>query len=383
MSAVGRLFTRRHRPTQAGPAAIAMMAIGLVAIGLVAIGLALVLAGPLRAQPAPEGSLSTRDLRVGKETRRYLLYTPAGVTGPAPVVVALHGAMQTPQSFRAYFGLDAAARKHGFIVAYPEGEGRVWNDARPAAMRLKAMLRPGDDVPFLVLLARTLVSEGIADPARIYLTGISNGGFMVERMACEAPQPFAAFSAIMATAPADAREECRPGRAVPILFIHGTADSVIAYDGFWTPLGATLSAPDSAALFAKLNDCPAPPRRRSLPDLDRADGTTVREAAWEDCRDGSRVVLMSVERGGHTPPVRGVETKADLASPFLGLRNHDIDSGEEVWRFMSAFPAGAAAAPAVGQAGTGVAGGFPPNMPLPPPSPLRVSPPAQRGMSTQ
>lgn len=349
---------------------------GLAAAAAACLMLGLAVPAPAAA---PEGTLRTRELKVGKETRRYLLFTPAGVATPAPVVIALHGAMQTPQSFRDYFGLDAAAVRHGFIVAYPEGEGRVWNDARPAAMRLKAMLRPGDDVPFLVLLARALVSEGIADPSRIYLTGISNGGFMVERMACEAPQLFAAFSAIMATAPANAREDCRPGRAVPILFIHGTADSVIAYDGFWTPLGATLSAPDSAALFARLNDCPAPPVRRSLPDLDRTDGTTVREAAWEDCRDGSRVVLMSVQRGGHTPPVRGVETKAELASPFLGLRNHDIDSGEEVWRFMSAFPP----APAAGQPGTGVAGGLPPVMPLPPPSPLRVSPPAQRGISTQ
>lgn len=330
---------------------------------------ALSAAAPLRAQPAEGGGARMHEVLVGKEVRRYLLVTPPGTTGPAPVVIALHGAMQTPQSFRAYFGLDAAAAAHGFVVAYPEGEGRVWNDARPAAMRLKAMLRPGDDVPFLLLLARRLVEEGVADPARIYLTGISNGGFMVQRMACEAAGTFAAFSVIMATAPANAQEDCAPARAVPILFIHGTADSVIAYDGFWTPVGATLSAPASARLFAGLNGCPEPPRERALPDLDRGDGTTVRESVWDGCRDGSRVVLLSVERGGHQPPVR-VDTKPDLATPFLGLRNHDIDSGEEVWRFMSAFPAGA---PVRSAGQTGAPGGaLPARPPLPAASPLRL-----------
>lgn len=362
--------------------------------------LLLIAAAPARAQSAAVGgSARMHEILVGKEVRRYLLVTPPGVVGPAPVVVALHGAMQTPQSFRAYFGLDAAAAAHGFVVAYPEGEGRVWNDSRPAAMRLKAMLRPGDDVPFLSLLARRLVQDGVADPQRLYLTGISNGGFMVERMACEAGADFAAFSVIMATAPANSREECAPGRAVPIMFIHGTADSVIAYDGFWTPVGSTLSAPDSAGLFARVNDCPEPPRQRALPDTDRADGTSVRESAWEGCRDGSRVVLLTVERGGHQPPVQ-VDTKPDLATPFLGLRNHDIDSGEEVWRFMSAFPASPAAKPAgtatkpagPGQKPAGAParpGATPAPAPLPAASPLRVGreprPDAadQRGISTQ
>ncbi|MFG1451123.1 PHB depolymerase family esterase [Xanthobacter sp. V2C-8] len=282
------------------------------------------------------GASSNRQhLSVGDATRSYLVSNPAGVVGPAPVVIALHGAGQTPESFRAYFGLDAAAAANNFVAVYPEGEGRVWNDSRPAAMRLKALLRPGDDVAFLVALASRLVAEGVADPARIYLTGISNGGFMVERMACEAADLFAAYSAIMATTPVNSQEECHPARPVPILFIHGTADTVITYSGFWTPMGATLSAPDSAALFAHLNGCGGV-EKRALPDLDPADGTTVTERTWQGCRDGATVTLLSVEGGGHQSPAR-VETRPDLATPFLGLRNRDIDAGEEVWRFMSAF----------------------------------------------
>ncbi len=296
---------------------------------------------------APLLAESVKDLRlsVNGETRRYVVVTPDGVSTPAPTVIALHGAAQTPESFRAYFGLDAAAAKHGFVAVYPEGEGRTWNDGRPAAMRLKMMLRPGDDVAFLVALARRLASDGIADPNRIYLTGISNGGFMVQRMACEYAELFAAYSAIMSTAPANYKEECQPSKPVSIQFIHGTADSVIGYAGFWTPLGSTLSAPDSARLYAALDGC-GPATSTKLPDLAPDDGTTAELRRWEGCRDGSAVELITIERGGHQSPAM-VDTKPDLATPFLGLRSHDIDAGEEVWRFMSVYGGLPAAVPSV------------------------------------
>ncbi len=279
--------------------------------------------------------VSEHVLKVGEETRSYLMAVPEGSSGPRPVVIALHGAGQSKEGLRSYFGLDAAAQANNFIAVYPQGEGRVWNDGRPAAMRLKAVLRPGDDVPFLVSLAHHLVMQGIADPSRIYLAGISNGGFMVERMACEFPHVFAAYTTVMATAPANYRTECRPSRPVPIMLIHGTADSVIAYNGFWTPMGATLSAPDSAKMFAGLNGC-GTPTSRALPDLDKWDGTSVTEQKWSNCRDGSAVRFLTVERGGHQSPAR-VETDAPIGATFLGLRNRDIDAADEAWRFMSAF----------------------------------------------
>lgn len=327
--------------------------------GVLALGLLLFSALLVCAAAAPARAQAARDLRlaVNGENRRALVVTPEGFAGPGPVVIALHGAAQTPESFRAYFGLDAAAQAHGFVAVYPEGEGRVWNDGRPAAMRLKMMWRPGDDVVFLVALARRLVADGIADPARIYLTGISNGGFMVQRMACEHTELFAAYSSIMATAPANYREECQPARAFPIQFINGTADSVIAYNGFWTPVGATLSAPESARLYAAIDGC-GPPTRRDLPDVDPSDGTTAVLNRWEGCRDGAAVEQITIERGGHQSPAQ-VDTRPDLATPFLGLRSRDIDAGEEVWRFVSAYGVPAA----------------------PPPAPARVAKPAPKPAS--
>lgn len=314
--------------------------------------------GLLPAVALAQQQVSERTLSVGRENRTYLLSRPTGAVGPQPTVIALHGAGESAEGFKGYLGLDVTAAEQRFVTVYPQGIGRVWNDGRPAAMRLKAMLTPGDDVAFLIMLVRTLVAEGVADPNRIYLMGISNGGFMVERMACEHADLFAAYSVIMATAPANYREECRPVRPVPIMFIHGTADAVIAWDGFWTPLGATLSAPDSAQLYATLDGCTAS-HSEDLPNLEPMDGTSVSVRRWSGCNAPGEVALYRVERGGHQSPAR-VKTSPELATMFLGLRNRDIDAGAESWAFFSRHGLGAGAAEAQTD-----------EVPLPVPSPLK------------
>lgn len=282
-----------------------------------------------------QSDLGEEHIQVGREDRTYLITRPPGVTAPAPTIIALHAAGQTSESFRDYLGLDVSAGPQGVVTVYPQGIGRVWNDGRPAAMRLKALLTPGDDVPFLVMLVQRLVQQGIADPRRIYLLGISNGGFMVERMACEFAGLFAAYAVTMATAPANYREECAPARPVPIMFVHGTADSVIGWLGFWTPLGATLSAPDSAQLYAGLDQC-GQSRTENLDDRDPTDGTTVSLQTWSGCEGGAEVRLYKVEGGGHQSPAR-VHTKPDLASSVLGLRSRDMDMGETSLAFFARF----------------------------------------------
>ncbi|MEW6256612.1 MAG: PHB depolymerase family esterase [Pseudomonadota bacterium] len=330
------------------------------------------------ASPLPARN-SLERIQVGSETRSYLQNLPAGAPGPRPTIIALHAAGQTSDGLRDYLGLEPSAQREGYVTVYPQGIGHVWNDGRPAAMRLKAVLTPGDDVPFLVALTQRLVEQGIADPTRIYLMGISNGGFMVERMACEFAELYAAYAVAMATAPANYREECQPARPVPIMFVHGTADGVIAWNGFWTPLGATLSAPDSAALYAKLDQC-TEASDQDLPDVVGMDATTVSVRRYTGCADGVEVALYRVERGGHQSPAR-VETKPGLATPFLGLRNRDIDMGEESLAFFARFRLGA---PALGPGVT------PAPAPLPPPARSgtqrraeQPAAPAQRGMRTQ
>lgn len=346
-------------------------------------------AGAVLAQSdLAKSDLAEEHIQVGREDRSYLIARPPGVTAPAPTIIALHAAGQTSQSFRDYLGLDVSAMSQGVVTVYPQGIGRVWNDGRPAAMRLKALLTPGDDVPFLILLVQRLVQEGIADPRRIYLLGISNGGFMVERMACEYAGLFAAFAVTMATAPANYREECAPARPVPIMFVHGTGDSVIGWFGFWTPLGATLSAPDSALLYANLDRC-GQTHTENLEDRDPNDGTSLSLQTWSGCEGGAEVRLYKVEGGGHQSPAR-VRTKPDLASSVLGLRSRDMDMGEASLAFFSRFALpGPDPVPASPPAGKRPPKGTPPKGTPPKGAPANGAPPkpasadAQRGSKTQ
>ncbi len=61
--------------------------------------------------------------------------------------------------------------------------------------------------------------------------GISNGGYMVYRMACERPELFAAFATLSATVPSTYLNSCKPSRAIPVLMMNGTADMIVPFYG--------------------------------------------------------------------------------------------------------------------------------------------------------
>src|SRR5262249_56860511 len=83
-------------------------------------------------------------------------------------------------------GFAEAAAGHGFAGVFPDGIYRVWNDGREGG-RISRV----DDVGFLHRLVEWLVRHGVADPARVYLAGVSNGGMMTFRLLCGAAAPFA------------------------------------------------------------------------------------------------------------------------------------------------------------------------------------------------
>ena len=101
-------------------------------------------------------------------------------------------------------GFAEAAAARGFTAVFPQGVNRQWNDGRE-----DGHISSIDDVGFLRQLVDELISRGIADRARIYLAGISNGGMMTFRMLCEASELFAGAATIIANMPAGVGEGCR------------------------------------------------------------------------------------------------------------------------------------------------------------------------------
>jgi poly(3-hydroxybutyrate) depolymerase len=165
-------------------------------------------------------------LRVGEETRRYLLYVPPTYdpARPTPLVISMHGFSQWPAHQSRLTHWNTLADEYGFIVVHPSGTGfpKRWLAADPRA--------DNPDVAFLAALIDQLEREYNIDPQRIYVNGLSNGGGMSFALACQLADRVAAFGSV-AGAYLYPWEACQPARPVPAILFHGDADPIVPYQG--------------------------------------------------------------------------------------------------------------------------------------------------------
>lgn len=166
----------------------------------------------------------TLPLEHAGEARSFVLHVPDGLLGPAPVVIALHGANQTAAKMRDYTRLEELADDQGFVVAFGSGVAGTWNAG--GCCRPKA-----NDMAYLdALLAHVtdpVRSRTVIDPRRVFLTGFSNGGMMALRYACERSDVVAAVAAVGATVVSP----CAPHSPVAVLDVHGEIDRVVPLAG--------------------------------------------------------------------------------------------------------------------------------------------------------
>ena len=268
-------------------------------------------------------------IKVDGIQRRYLLHLPPGWTQQtkAPLVLMLHGGGGTPEHTGAR-ELDKYGDPKGFMIAYPEGLNRSWNDGR----LIKG--RPYDDVGFLSALIDELVQKYNADPKRVYVTGMSNGGFMSFTLACRIPDKIAAIAPVVASMGPGAIEDCHPKRSIPVLMINGTADPLVKFEG-----GKVLRREGSEAepisrvvAFWRNQACGAakpPIKLERLPDLDPNDGSTV-EIERVPC-PGGEIVNYTVKGGGHTWP-GGIQY---MPASIVGSLNRDFNASAAIVDFFS------------------------------------------------
>lgn len=190
--------------------------------------IALALGGRAIALPAQSAASAevARTLQVGGESRGYLLYVPSTWRRgrPAPLVLVFHGGGGQARGIAPHTGFSRLAEREGFIVAYPEGLNRRWNDGR-------AYAATHDDVGFVRALLDTLGRELGIDPGRVYATGISNGAMFSYRLACDLPGVLAAVAPVAGAMPADLAPGCAHTEPVSVLAFQGTADPLMPYAG--------------------------------------------------------------------------------------------------------------------------------------------------------
>ena len=270
--------------------------------------------GPELAAPGPEPAVVWRDLQIDSVYRRYRLYTPpvVGEGRRLPLVLALHGSENSVQSFVDASELDEAASANEFVVAYPEASDLLWHGGFCCT---GGRGDPATDIRFLDQVISDVAAVRRIDTARVYAVGVSGGGVMAYRLACDLTGRLAGAGSVSG---AMLLEDCHPSRPISVMEIHGTADGIVPYAGGRIQGGATAPAPAAAAIaerWALLNRCPEPPHTE-------AEGL-VTTATWAGCGEGTRVRLVSVEGGGHNwfatvygPPNGAVDATHSIVEYF-------------------------------------------------------------------
>ena len=279
------------------------------------------------------------------QERKYIAYIPPGYDSRdsvrlLPLVVMLHGGGGggTIQERITDRGFNRLAEQEGIIVVYPNGIQRVWNGGRSVKHRPMADVDGTDDVGFINELIEYFIATYPVDRHRVYVTGLSNGAMMTQRIACEMSGKIAAIAPVAGNMHVDLYEKCAPVASVPVLMIQGDSDPAMPYEGgaisqnqlLGELLGEVISTDDNIKFWVNHNQCASRPTVTWEPDRVPSDGTRVRKELYSSCLDDAEVVLYTIEGGGHTWPggyQYGPESR-------IGKTSKDIDANVVIWEFF-------------------------------------------------
>jgi len=277
------------------------------------------LATPACSRPHGAGQLSQSFTFDGK-SRTYQLYVPAAYKGtqPVPLVFDFHGYGSSAVQQMDYGDFRPQADKFDFLIVAPDGQtsagsGRHFSFGNEPGLQ--------NDLAMVKSLMTHLESTLCVDAARIYSTGMSDGGAITSILACSANDRFAAFASVAVIIYCGGNGT----RPVAIAAFSGTADPVVPFNGGKVHCcsgSVVASAPGSMASWAKYDHC-------GPKFTDTRLGTQVRRRMWKGCRPADAPVFYIIDGGGHTWP-------GAVPIPRLGLTTQQIDASAVIWKFFAA-----------------------------------------------
>ena len=321
---------------QAARALHGVWAGGLLALVLVSVPVAAAGARDedSSVQQALGPGIHTLQLQHQGLSRKALVHVPRSYDPARPVslLLAFHGGGGHAEFMAddARYGLVSLAEREGVVVVFPNGYSRLrggrfatWN---AGACCGEARDRKIDDVGFVRALVAQLQARLNVDAQRIHATGMSNGGMLAHRLACEAADLFTAVAAVAGT---DGTAHCAPARPVSVLHIHARNDTHVLFGGGAGPeafrdreqVTDFVSVPETVARWVRRNQCPGAPRRV----LERPGAYCE---AYEGCAGGVKVELCVTEGGGHSWPGAQVVRRGKEAA------SQALDANAVMWDFF-------------------------------------------------
>lgn len=256
--------------------------------------------------------------------RKYTLYIPAiyNSAQKTPLIINMHGYGSDMQEQQSYSNFMPIADTANFLMVYPQGTtdpingGLFWNAGISPLMV--------NDVQFINSLIDHLSQNYNVDPDAVYATGMSNGGFMSHTLACRLSNRIAAIASVTGSIFSTQYSSCVPGRAVPVMQIHGTADPTVAYSG-----NPTMEPVDTVIAFWRRNaHCNATPSFSNVPNVNTTDGCTAEHYVYSGGQNGASVELFKIIAGGHSWPGAPIN---------INVTNMDFNASVEIWRFFRKY----------------------------------------------
>ena len=227
--------------------------------------------------------------------RRYKVYIPPTykTDTPSPLIICFHGRHMDPEFVEHVSQFSDGKRNPGYIVVYPEGtanaSGVRWWQGDPEVPSST------NDTLFVTEVLDEIEATYCIDKTRIFATGISNGGSMVNRLAGHPVMStrIAAFAIVAAAIYPAYDEPCRPGRLpIPMWEWHGGSDDQIFYHGGLNnqERGETIPVPEFMQDWAKINGCKDPAVNKTTKMYNGRGGYYGDKTSW-DC-DGHEDIVQ-------------------------------------------------------------------------------------------
>ncbi len=268
--------------------------------------------------------------------RNYRIHIPPiyNESEATPLVFVLHGGGGTGKGLERYSKFSELSDRENFIVIYPDGIEKHWNDGR-RNVKYRTHTENIDDIDFISILKEHITEEYNIDERRIYIVGISNGAMMSHRLACELSDKISAIASLIGSMPEAILENCSPSEPISVLMMNGTEDPLVPYEGGEVTvgrrkIGKVLSVEKTIEYWVNHNDCSTTPEITWLEDKDTEDGTKTYYKKYTNGNKGTEVILYVIEGGGHT----WSGGSQYLPERIIGKTSRDFDATEVIWEFF-------------------------------------------------
>jgi polyhydroxybutyrate depolymerase len=229
------------------------------------------------------------------------------------LVVNLHGLNSNAAQQQTYSQFDNVANVNNFIVVYPNAIAGSWN------------INGNSDVDFISRLIDTVRNRYSCNTC-LFITGMSQGGFLTYKLACSLPKPIKAIAVVSGNMSQNLQSSCVISSGLPVIHFHGTVDPLVNYNG---TVGIP-PVPTTISWWVTKNNCNSTPVFSALPNTNLSDSSNVEKYYYGGGTNGSEMTFYKIIKGGHTWP------GASPVPPF-GFTNLDINASQIIGSFFSQY----------------------------------------------